>query len=637
MDKISRDSKFLWLLFASLIVGIFEFLSLAGIRLPSPVDSAFFFIFILIVGFRTLWHGLRSLIALNFKNMETLMLIAVSGAWYLEMYEEAAVVIVLYTLAEKLEDLGIQKSQSALDSLLKEIPKDVSIKDRGLIPLEEVDIGDICLIKPGDRISLDGRVISGISFIDESPITGESIPKEKFIGDPVYAGTFNKKGFLEIEVLKQAKESTLSKIELLTQQASTEKAPTQKLIEKFSRWYTPSVLCLAFLWTIIPTLFFGLPFDDWFARGLSLIVIACPCALVISTPISIFSAIGNASKKGAYIKTGKALEELGRLRAMAFDKTGTLTYGSPTVTDIIPFGNSTRQHVLECAAGIELFSEHPLAQSVVEAAKQENLNFHPVENFKSIEGKGAQADCLVCSERHHCLGKINFILEEHQVPNEIRETVDRLLSQGKTAILIATHQEIEGVIAFSDQIRPQSYSLVETIKKMGVTPYLLTGDHSVSAGMVAQQLGIDHYLSDLLPQDKAAEIVKFLKKYGSVGMVGDGINDAPSLALSSVGISFTSLGSDTALDAASIVILNHQLEVIPHLINLGKKTLRTIFFNLSLAISVKFIFIILALMGLSHLAMAIFADVGITLIVILISLCLINYETTTPSHSFSID
>ncbi len=622
-----QDSKFLWVIFATLVVGVLEFLSLAGIRLPHPVEIPFFLIFTLAIGYQTLWHGLKALLTLNFKSINALMLIAVAGAWYLGQYEEAAVVIVLYTLAEKLEDIGIEKSQSALGTLLEKMPKFVLLKGQDQpVPINEVKVGDLILIKPGEMIALDGKIAIGFSFIDESSITGEPIPQEKFEGDLVYAGTLNKQGYLEVEVLKTAQNTTFAKIKELTFHATQVKAPTQKFIEKFSQYYTPSVIILAFLWVFVPTVFLGYPLDPWLAKGLALIVIACPCALVISTPVSIYSALGNASKQGALIKGGKYLEAIGQIKAIALDKTRTLTYGRPIVSDVIPYGYSSKEHLLECAAGIEIFSEHPLAQSIVEAAKKDNLSIHAVENFKSILGKGAQADCLVCSDRHHCLGKLPFILEEHPVPQTIIDEVERLLKQGKTAVVIATHRQVEGVIALTDEIRPESLQLIQGLKTLGIQPILLTGDHHAPAQIVARELGIKEVKAELLPEDKAAMIRELLTKYQTVAMVGDGVNDAPALALSNVGITIGSLGSDTAIEAASIVILSDRLDVIPFLIKLGRKTLQTIRFNIGLAITIKFIFIALALLGISNLASAIFADVGVTLIVILISLRLLKWH-----------
>ena len=622
-----RDSKFIWLLFAALLVGVLEFLALGGIRLPSLIEQPFFLAFILIIGYQTLWHGLIALATLNFKSINALMLIAVAGAWYLGNYEEAAVVIVLYTLAEKLEDIGIEKSQSALNHLFQQMPKTVFVKnlDRQ-VTVEEVNVGDIVVIKPAEMIPVDGKVTKGESFVDESSITGEPIPQDKFIGDEVFAGTLNKQGYLEVEVLKKSQNSTFAKIKELTYQASQAKAPTQKFIETFSSYYTPAVIILAFLWVFVPTLLLGYPFAPWLERGLTLIVIACPCALVISTPVSIFSAIGNASRQGALIKGGKYLEALGNIQAIALDKTRTLTYGSPSVSDVIPFGSNSKEHLLECAAGIEIFSEHPLAQSIVDAAKRENLNLHEIENFLSIAGKGAKADCLVCSTKHHCLGKLAFILEEHPVPPIIMEEIEMLQRAGKTPVVLATHHEIEGVIALTDEIRPESKELIEGLLKLNIVPVLLTGDHLYSAKAVAEFLGIQVIHAEQLPEDKAEKVQAMINRYQTVAMVGDGINDAPALALANVGITMGSLGSDTAIEASSVIILHDRLDVIPFLIKLGRKTLQTIRMNVGLAIAIKFIFITLALVGLSNLALAIFADVGVTLIVILISLRLMKWK-----------
>lgn len=622
------DSKLLWLIFSALVVGILEFLSFANIRLPSVIELPFFFTLIVIVGYRTLWHGLHALFTLDFKSIQALMLLAVVGAWYLGKYEEAAVVIVLYTLAEKLEDIGIEKSQTALNSLLEKMPKLVYLKNTEIpIPVEEVKMNAIFLVKPGEMIALDGKISHGFSFVDESSITGEPIPQEKFVADLVYAGTLNKQGFLEVEVLKTYQNTTFAKIKELTFHATQVKAPTQKLIEKFSLYYTPTIFMLACLWIFIPTWFLGYPFEPWLNQGLSLLVIACPCALVISTPISIFSALGNASTRGILIKGGKYLEAMGQIKAIAMDKTRTLTYGRPIVSDIIPYGKNSKTDLLECAAGIEIFSEHPLAQSIVEAAKKDNLTIHPVENFTSIIGKGAQADCLVCSDRHHCLGKLQFILEEHIVPSVILEEVDSLFKEGKTVVLIATHQEIEGIIALTDEIRPESSKLIQDLKKMDIHPVLVTGDHFAAAQIVGKELGIDDIRAELLPEEKAEVISQLIKKYNWVAMVGDGVNDAPALAQAQVGISMNSLGSDTAIEASSIVILNDKLDVIPFLLRLGKRTIQIIRFNLGLAISIKLVFILLALMGMSNLALAIFADVGVTIIVILVSLTLVKYKS----------
>lgn len=622
-----KESQLIWLGIGALFIAVFEFLSIAGIRLPDYIALPFFLGFTLIFGFQTLWHGLQALIHFNFKSINALMLIAVSGAFYLKEYPEGAIVIILFTLAEKLEDIGIEKSKSALDALISKMPKMAQIKGKSQeTPIDQVQVSEIILVKPFDMIPLDGIVKSGVSFVDEAAITGEPIAKDKRDGDLVFAGTLNKNGFLEIEVTKTSPDSTLAKIKELTFKSIKNKSETQKFIEKFSQIYTPTIIILALFWTLFPWLVLLKPFDEGFSQAIILLVIACPCALVISTPISIFSAIGNASSSGALIKGGKYLEIIGQIKAIALDKTRTLTYGEPVVTDVIPFGKTTKEHLLSCAAGIEAFSEHPLAQSITDSAKLQQFTPHKVENFESVVGKGAKADCLVCDEPHHCIGKLAFILEKHNVSQDIIQIIEDLQKQGKTVIVVSTDKEVEGIIALEDKVRPDSAELISKLLSMGITSVMLTGDHANAAEAVAKRIGIDHVQADLLPEDKSKAVSELVKQYGIVAMFGDGINDAPALALSNVGISMSSLGSDTALEVASIVLLNERLNLIPFLVRLGQKTLKTIKVNTTFAISIKFLIVCLALFGLTNLALAIFADVGVTILVILYSLRLMKWK-----------
>ncbi|CUI16053.1 putative cadmium-transporting ATPase [Candidatus Protochlamydia naegleriophila] len=622
-----KESKLKWLITGSIFIGIFEFLSLAGIHLPKPLALPFFLTFTLLFGYKTIWHGLQALLALNFKSINFLMLIAIAGAFYLGEYPEGTIVIILFTLAEELEDLGIAKSQSALDSLINKMPRTVLVKGEiNAVDVANIAIGTTILIKPGQMIPLDGIVKDGLSFVDESAITGEPIAQDKRPGDSIFAGSLNRQGFLEVEVTKTASESTIEKIREMTFNATQNKAKTQKFIEVFSQYYTPFVILLALFWTLFTWLVLKRPFDQGFADALALLVIACPCALVISTPISIFSAIGNASSSGALIKGGRYLEAIGQIKAMAIDKTRTLTIGEPVVTDVIPFDGHSKELLLSCAAGIEKLSEHPLAQSIVNAAMKENLTPHSVENFESIIGKGAKADCLVCDDKHHCIGKLEFILEEHHVPHPFIDQIDSYQNQGKTVIAVSTHKSLEGIIALEDEIRPNSAQFIADLKSLGIHTVMLTGDHLNVAKSIAKKVGIEAIKADLLPQDKSQAVKELLHDYGIVAMFGDGVNDAPALALSNVGISMSSLGSDTAIEAASIVILNGRLKVIPFLIQLSRKTLTTIKTNIAFALAIKTIFIILALLSLSNLALAIFADVGVTLLVILNSLRLMNFK-----------
>lgn len=621
-----KDPKIVWLVLAAVLVTIFEFFSLGGIKLGAMEARLVFGSIILIIGYKVIWKGILALLKLNFKSINLLMVVAVSGAFYIGHYEEAAVVIVLFSLAERLEDYGISKAKSSLDLLLEHMPKYAYLKGMDEpVAIDKVKVQDIIRIKSHHLIPLDGEVISGSSFVDESTITGEPIPQDKRRGDLVFAGTLNKQGILDVKVTKSVGESTLARIRKLTFTALKSKAKTERFIEEFSAFYTPIILGLAVFWTFI-SWSGGKPFIVGFADALALLVISCPCALVISTPISIFSAIGNASALGILIKGGKYLEAMAQIKAVAFDKTRTLTYGKPTVSDVIPFGTNTRESLLSCAAGVELFSEHPLAQSVVEAAAAENLKPHDVEKFESVLGKGAKADCLVCYDKHHCIGKLQFILEEHTVPKDVLDIIDKLQKAGKTVIVVSTHREVEGVIALKDEVRQESRKVIATLKKMGIQSVMLTGDHGVTANSVAKAIGISHVKSGLLPEDKAKQVLELVKTHRVVAMVGDGVNDAPALASANVGVSMTKLGSDVAIEAASIVILNDHLNMLPYIVRLARSALWMIRFNTVFAVAVKFIFVTLALLGTSSIAMAIFADVGVTLFVVLNSLRLIKFK-----------
>ena len=635
------DAKFRWLIFSVVVVGVFEFLSLAGWHLPSKVDTTLFAAIILVIGYRTLLNGLRALFKLKVSNINLLLLIATVGAFYLGEYEEAAVVIVLFTLGERLEQFGIQTSKSALQSLVDRTPKTATVKAEGWnneVSITQVAVGDILIIKPSDMIALDAEVVKGSSSVDESTITGEPLPKDKHAGSKVFAGTLNMQGYMEARVIKLAADSTLSKIIQTTFAATKTKAETQKFIEKFSAYYTPAAIVIALLMVVIPTLFFGKPFDPWFREALTLLVIACPCALVISTPVSIYAAIGNASSRGALVKGGKYIEAIGLIKVVAMDKTRTLTYGRPKVTDVLPFGESTREYLLACAAGIESYSEHPLAQSIVDAARAESIPLHGVENFQAVMGKGVKADCIVCYDRHHCMGKLPFITEEHEAQEEVIACVDSLQREGKTSIVISNSRGIEGIFAVTDELKLESKAAVAELDRLGVKTVMLTGDHRAPAEAVAEAVGITEVRAEMLPEDKATAIKELTVKYGAVAMVGDGVNDAPALALSSVGVAMGAAGSDTAIEAASIAILNDRLELIPYLVRLGRRAIATIKINTALAIGTKLIFIVLAIAGLSNLALAIFADVGVTVLVILNSLRLLRFEAqNSPPNSFAQD
>lgn len=659
MRELFKNVKFRWQLAALAVIVPFLVLSYFSIHAPLWVELPIFGAIIVFFGREVFSSAFRSLIKLKFSNINLLMTIAVIGAIYLRQFEEAAIIIVLFAIGDNLEEFGIQRSQSALKKLVDSTPKAASVKGRPEeVLIKDIEIGQTVIIKPGDIIPMDGKVIYGNSLVDESTITGEPLPKNKYLNDTVYAGTLNGNGYLEVEVTRKGKDNTLSKIIDLTYKSSEKKTSSQKFIEKFAKIYTPAVMAAAILLVIIPVVLLKKPFDYWFSQALTLLIISCPCALVISTPVTIFSAVGNATKKGALVKGGIFLEEMGKIKAIAFDKTKTLTKGSPTVSDIIAFNGFTEIEVLACAAGLEAFSEHPIAKSIVKKALEIGAEPHIFKDFKSVTGKGLTGECSVCTDKIHFLGNFRFISENQgnntnsntdknynadnivnadntcstanadNIANNdfILKRIDELEKQGKTAIVISDNKRIKGIIAVTDEIRKESKPLIESLLKLNVKPIMLTGDNQASAQFIASNLGIETVKAELLPENKVAELTKLISEYKHVAMAGDGVNDAPALASASVGIAMGATGSDVAIENSDIALLNDNLNLLPYLIRLGRKVAGIIRFNVILAVSIKFIFLILAAFGLSNLSLAIFADVGVTILVIINGLRLFGYK-----------
>jgi len=627
-----NDKKFLFLFLAITIVVVLEVLSIIGIQIPMPYAPFVFAAFILGIGYNVLWIGVKALFKVQFSNINLLMLISVIGAFYLKEFPEAAVLIVLYVLGERLEDIGIENSKSALDELVSKAPKTAFVKSQNQnVPIDKIAIGSIIQIKAGEMIPLDGKIISGETMVDEAAITGEPIAKDKRQGDNVFAGTLNKNGFVEMETTKLSVDTTFSKIIRLTFEATANKSETQKFIQQFAKYYTPVMLALSILLFVVPVFVLNLDFNHWLQQAITLLVIACPCALVISTPVAIYAAIGNASAKGALVKGGKYIEALASIKAIALDKTRTITFGNPIVSDIFPLNGTSREKLLACTAGAEIFSEHPLAQAIVDASKKEGFEPHKTEGFKSIMGKGATAKCLVCEDETIYVGKLDFIQETQTIDNEAVKIVEQLSSQGKTSVVVSFGNGVAGIIGLMDEIKPDSEAALKELEALNIEPVMLTGDSEKAANYVAHQVGIEKIFGNMLPENKAEKIKELLQQYGKVAMVGDGINDAPALAQSTVGIAMGAAGSDTAIETANIALMNDKLSLIPFLIRLSQKTLRRIKFNTIGAIAVKLIFITLAFIGFSNLVFAIAADVGVTLIVILTSLNLMKFESKIVS------
>lgn len=564
-------------------------------------------------------------------DINFLMIVAVAGAGYLEQWTEAAMVIFLFSLAEVLEAYAVEKSRRSIRSLLELTPEDVLVrKEDGekRIPVEELREGDIFLVKPGERIATDGNILQGWSYIDQSPITGESTLVGKGEGDEVYGGTINQQGFLEVRATRHVSCNTLAEIIHLVEQAQTRKAAAQRFVDRFAKVYTPSVLVLALLVSVVPVLFFGLEFRSWFYKSLVLLVISCPCALVISTPITIVSAFTNAAKQGILIKGGNYLEALGGIQAIAFDKTGTITEGRPRVTQIIPRNGYSKAEVLRIAAGLERQSEHHIGKTILQKAQVEGITL-PTEvgGFEAIKGKGAKG----------IIDGITYYVGSQVLLEEMIPATQRILGMGdvdgSTVVFVASEAEVIGVILLEDQPRDQSRRAIEALRQQGIEQVImLTGDNEASAQTIARQVGITEVRAELLPDQKVEVIKDLLETYRTVAMVGDGVNDAPALATATVGVAMGGTGMDVSLETADIVLMNDDPASISHTVELGRRTVKGIHENISIALGLKIGVFILALLGLATLWMAVFADMGASLLVIMNSLRLlfIKYQIKEP-------
>ncbi|MAQ59484.1 heavy metal translocating P-type ATPase [bacterium] len=598
---------------------------IGSFSLPEGWSTLFYLLSIVAGSVFVLRSAVKGLIRQRFLNISFLVVIASLGAIYIGEYGEAAAVVFLFSLAEWFESFGVERSRKAVAALIKKSPKVAQLKTGKTVPVEEVEIGMVVVAKPGELIPMDGVVVAGGSSVDEAAITGESTPADKVIRSNVFAGTLNIQGYLEIQVEKKSSDSTFARIITLIEEAQTSRAPTQTFIDNFARYYTPLVVVVSLLTVVIPVVLLGQPFDEWLYRAITLLVIACPCALVIATPVAIASAIGGASRHGILIKGGVYLEKLAKVKAVAFDKTRTLTYGRHTVTEVLAFGSHTKDEVIADAAGLEAFSSHPLAEVITQYAKDRNITPHNMESFENVAGKGGKAHCLVCNAKSY-IGNTK-LMKEHAIEDKsFLAEIERLEKLGQTVVMVAEESELIGAIAIADTVREESSSVVMELKKAGVESAMLTGDNTLNATYVAQLVGIDDIRSELLPEDKVKAVKDLQVKYGSVAMVGDGVNDAPSLVTSNVGFAIGAGGTDAAIESSDITLLSGDLTAIPRSIRLAKATMSTIRFNLALAIGVKILFLILVPFGLTNLVFAIAADSGMAIVVILNSLRLFNKQ-----------
>lgn len=623
------DSSF-WqrhkLLMLTVISGVLAILggTLRYFHIADRMAIPILFIAILAGGFHIFKKGWAEARHLTL-GMNFLMSIAVVGAMIIGEWSEAAMVIFLFALAQLLETYSLDRARKSIQRLMTLAPNVALRKDESgerLVSVDQINLGDTIIIKPGERIPMDGRVIAGQSFVNQSPITGESLPVAKSLGDEVFAGSINEKGTLEVEVTKRFADSTLSRIIHLVEQAQAKKAPTQSFVERFARYYTPAVVALAVLLAILPPVIFQETFTEWFYRALVLLVISCPCALVISTPVTIVSGLTNAARNGILIKGGAYLENFSRLKALAFDKTGTLTLGQPRVQAIIPINNFAETEILTIAASLESRSEHPLAQAIVDYAQAQGIAPRSLEHFESLTGKGVRASI---DGTTYLIGNHRLFEESGWCEAEIHEHLERLERKNYSAIILGQEKKILGIIAISDALRPDVVRAIHDLHRSGIErTIMLTGDNFQTAEAIAQEVGIDEFQTQLLPEDKAAAIKQLLSQYDQVAMVGDGINDAPALATATMGISMGGSGTDTAMETADIVLMKDDLGKLAFLKDLSRKTVRIVKQNIFTALSLKAIFVALAIPGLATLWMAVFADMGASLIVVFNGLRALN-------------
>ena len=583
---------------------------------------------IIIGGYSLFIKGFKNLSRFKF-DMSTLMTIAIIGAALIGEWGEGATVVILFAISEVLERYSMDKARQSIESLMDIAPKEALIR-RGkhelMISVDDIQVGDIMIVKPGQKLAMDGIVLKGTSTLNQAAITGESVPVTKTIDDEVFSGTLNEEGLLEVRVTKLVEDTTLSKIIHLVEEAQAERAPSQAFVDKFAKYYTPAIVALAVLIAIVPPLFGG-DWSVWIYQGLSVLVVGCPCALVVSTPVSVVTAIGNAAKNGVLIKGGIHLEEAGHLKVIAFDKTGTLTKGVPAVTDIVTFSGNENE-LLMLTAALEKGSQHPLASAITKKAEAAGLHFNEVsvEEFQSITGKGIKA--TIQNEMYY-VGSPNLF--EEILPNHIDQTISvqisKLQTQGKTVMILGTAYEILGLVAVADQVRTTSKEVIEKLHQLGIEKtVMLTGDNQRTAEAIGQEVGVTDIRADLLPEDKLNFMKELRERYSSVAMVGDGVNDAPALAASTVGVAMGGAGTDTALETADIALMSDDLSKLPFTIKLSRRALRTIKQNITFSLVVKAIALLLVIPGWLTLWIAIFADMGATLIVTLNSLRLLKVK-----------
>lgn len=597
------------------------------------LTKALFIFAIFIGGYSLFKEGFKNLLKFEF-TMETLMTIAIIGAAFIGEWAEGSIVVILFAVSEALERYSMDKARQSIRSLMDIAPKEALVRRSGtdrMVHVDDIQIGDIMIIKPGQKIAMDGHVVKGYSAVNQAAITGESIPVEKNIDDSVFAGTLNEEGLLEVAVTKRVEDTTISKIIHLVEEAQGERAPAQAFVDTFAKYYTPAIIVIAALIATVPPLLFGGNWETWVYQGLSVLVVGCPCALVVSTPVAIVTAIGNAAKNGVLVKGGVYLEEIGGLKAIAFDKTGTLTKGVPVVTDYIELTEATniqQNKNYTIMAALEQLSQHPLASAIIKygETREMDLTSINVNDFTSITGKGIRG--TVDGNTYYVGSPVLFKeLLASQFTDSIHRQVSDLQLKGKTAMLFGTNQKLISIVAVADEVRSSSQHVIKRLHELGIEKtIMLTGDNQATAQAIGQQVGVSEIEGELMPQDKLDYIKQLKINFGKVAMVGDGINDAPALAAATVGIAMGGAGTDTAIETADVALMGDDLQKLPFTVKLSRKTLQIIKQNITFSLVIKLIALLLVIPGWLTLWIAIMADMGATLLVTLNGLRLMKVK-----------
>ncbi len=563
-------------------------------------------------GIETYKKGLIAVKNLNL-NINALMSIAVTGALLIGHWPEAAMVMVLFAVAELIEARSLARARNAISQLMQLAPTQVTVLDKQgqwqSQAAADVAVGSIIRVKPGEKIGLDGEITKGQSSINQAPITGESLPVDKVEGDIVYAGTINEVGSFEYRVTAVANDTTLARIIHAVEEAQGEKAPTQRFVDRFAQIYTPLVFVLAILIAIVPPLFFAGAWVDWLYKALVILVIACPCALVISTPVTVVSGLAAAARKGILIKGGIYLEEGRLLKYLAFDKTGTITHGKPKQTDLIIL-EQTQAEIEPLLVSLAHRSDHPVSQAIVQAASQSH--FLDVDEFIALTGRGTRG---VINGTTYWLGNHRLIHELNYCSAELEAQISALEQQGKTVVIFAKDQHVLALVAVADTVKEISREAIQELHQLGVKTLMLSGDNVHTVNVIAKEVGIDDAKGNFLPEDKLNLVASYAET-SSIGMVGDGINDAPALARANIGFAMGSMGTDVAIETADVALMDDDLRKIPSFIRLSQKTHQILLQNITLALVTKFVFLIITLMNMGTMWMAVFADVGVSLLVV---------------------